>query len=188
MDSEIHDQFSTAFDAIDELIQEISEAPSTFLSTRFAKVDRESLLDQLDDLKTELPVQLEHASTLMREASHRLHDAQTEANSIISDAKAKAAKIISTAEDRADFLVGQEHVVAMANARAQNIVNDAQAEADKITIGADNYCSQVMTELSNQLQHLSASVNAGITAIQQREADARESLVNIPSEIDERRA
>lgn len=179
----MRNQFSTAFDLIDSLIDEVNEAPGGVFNHDMARINRTNLVDELTNLKKLLPVQLSHASNLMRQANYRLDDAQTEANSIVSDAKAKAAKIISAAEDRAEFLAGQENVVAIANDKARTIMKKAQEKADKLTIGADEYCENVMGELSKQLQHISASVNEGVRVIGERKATAQSDLEALNSQL-----
>lgn len=171
-----HNQFSTAFDLIDDMIAEITEAPGTLFNHDTARVSRSHLLEELDSLKRYLPVQLSQASSLMRTANLRLDEAQLKADSVISKANAKAAEIIHTAEDRAEFLAGQQNVVAIATDRARRIVTDAQAKASKLTIGADQYCNDVMGELSRQLQHVTASVNEGVRVINERKAQAQNAL------------
>ena len=179
----MRNQFSTAFDLIDSLIDEVNAAPGGLFNHDQARINRTNLVDELTNLKKLLPVQLSHASNLMRQANYRLDDAQTEANSIVSDARAKAAKIISAAEDRAEFLAGQENVVAIANDKASAIMNAAQKKADKLTIGADEYCENVMGELSQQLQHISASVNEGVRAIGERKAAAQRDLEALNAQL-----
>lgn len=179
----MRNQFSTAFDLIDDLIDEVNKAPGGVFNRDMARINRTNLVDELTNLKKLLPVQLSHASNLMRQANYRLDDAQTEANSIVSDAKAKAAKIISAAEDRAEFLAGQENVVAIANDKARAIMSKAQEKADKLTIGADQYCEDVMGELAKQLQHVSASVNEGIRVIGERKAAAQGSLEELNAQL-----
>ena len=179
----MRNQFSTAFDLIDSLIDEVNAAPGGLFNHDQARINRTNLVDELTNLKKLLPVQLSHASNLMRQANYRLDDAQTEANSIVSDARAKAAKIISAAEDRAEFLAGQENVVAIANDKASAIMNAAQKKADKLTIGADEYCENVMGELSQQLQHISASVNEGVRVIGERKAAAQRDLEALNAQL-----
>lgn len=179
----MRNQFSTAFDLIDSLIDEVNAAPGGLFNHDQARINRTNLVDELTNLKKLLPVQLSHASNLMRQANYRLDDAQTEANSIVSDARAKAAKIISAAEERAEFLAGQENVVAIANDKASAIMTAAQKKADKLTIGADEYCENVMGELSQQLQHISASVNEGVRVIGERKAAAQSDLEALNAQL-----
>ncbi len=179
----MRNQFSTAFDLIDSLIDEVNAAPGGLFNHDQARINRTNLVDELTNLKKLLPVQLSHASNLMRQANYRLDDAQTEANSIVSDARAKAAKIISAAEDRAEFLAGQENVVAIANDKASAIMSAAQKKADKLTIGADEYCENVMGELSQQLQHISASVNEGVRVIGERKVAAQRDLEALNAQL-----
>ena len=133
-----------------------------------AKIDREEFGDYLSRLKDMLPVQLERASALMREAERRLRTAQAQANSIVSSAQSQAAQMIEEAQERAKFLAGQENVVAIARNQARGIVNEAQAKADKLTRGADQYSATVMEGLKQQLDKLEQDVQAGQRVLEER--------------------
>ena len=64
------------------------------------KVDRDEFTDQLSELKKMLPVQLERASALMREAERRLESAQTQSNAIVASAQSRAANMIGAPTNR----------------------------------------------------------------------------------------
>lgn len=97
-------EFTTVYDIIDSLEEMITSAKGSMFSPSSVKIDRDDFLDKLEDLKTKLPVQLERASALMREAEGRLANANSQANVIISTAQARAANIIRDANERADYL------------------------------------------------------------------------------------
>ena len=81
-------EFTTVYDIIDSLEEMITSAKGSMFSPSSVKIDRDDFLDKLEDLKTKLPVQLERASALMREAEGRLANANSQANVIISTAQA----------------------------------------------------------------------------------------------------
>ena len=110
-----------------------------------------------------LPVQLERASALMREAERRLESAQTQSNAIVASAQSRAANMIKDANEQAQFLAGQENVTELARQKARAILDQAQTKADHLTQGADQYCTTVMEGLSQQLGKLSQDVQAGLT-------------------------
>lgn len=140
------------------------------------KIDRDDFLDKLEDLKTKLPVQLERASALMREAEGRLANANSQANVIISTAQARAANIIRDANERADYLASQEKVTEIARQKAKTMIDKAQAASDRLTSGADQYCIKIMNELHSQLGKMTRDVEGGLNVLEEREAKAREEL------------
>ncbi len=169
-------EFTTVYDIIDRIQAMLDEAKAPIFSPGLVKVDRDELTDDLNELKKMLPVQLERASALMREAERRLNTAQTQANATMSDAQSRAADIVKEAGEQARFLAGQENVVAIARQKAQTIIDTAQAQADRLVQGADGYAAQVMGELDTQLGKMSQDVRAGLEVLQQREQEAARSM------------
>ena len=169
-------EFTTVYDIIDRIQAMLDEAKAPIFSPGLVKVDRDELADDLNELKKMLPVQLERASALMREAERRLNTAQTQANATMSDAQSRAADIVKEAGEQARFLAGQENVVAIARQKAQTIIDTAQAQADRLVQGADGYAAQVMGELDTQLGKMSQDVRAGLEVLQQREQEAARSM------------
>ena len=169
-------EFTTVYDIIDRIQTMLDEAKAPIFSPGLVKVDRDELADDLNELKKMLPVQLERASALMREAERRLNTAQTQANATISDAQSRAADIVKEAGEQARFLAGQENVVAIARQKAQTIIDTAQAQADRLVQGADGYAAQVMGELDTQLGKMSQDVRAGLEVLHQREQEAARSM------------
>ena len=157
-----HEEFTTVYDIIDQLEAALGEAKSSIFAPGMVKVDRDEFTDQLSELKKMLPVQLERASALMREAERRLESAQTQSNAIVASAQSRAANMIRDANEQAQFLAGQENV-----------------KADHLTQGADQYCTTVMEGLSQQLGKLSQDVQAGLNVLEERQRAAREQMPHL---------
>ncbi|EIK87413.1 hypothetical protein CGSMWGv6119V5_03894 [Gardnerella vaginalis 6119V5] len=166
-------EFTTVYDIIDSMETTLSEAKNVLFAAGMVKIDRDEFVDQLARLKDMLPVQLERASALMREAERRLHTAQAQANSIVSSAQSQSAEIIEEAQERAQFLAGQENVTALAKQKARDILDTAQAKSDKLTQGADQYCANVMEGLKTQLDKLEQDVQAGRRVLEERRRSAK---------------
>ena len=169
-------EFTTVYVFIDSLEEMITSAKGSMFSPSSVKIDRDDFLDKLEDLKTKLPVQLERASALMREAEGRLANANSQANVIISTAQARAANIIRDANERADYLASQEKVTEIARQKAKTMIDKAQAASDRLTSGADQYCIKIMNELHSQLGKMTRDVEGGLNVLEEREAMAREEL------------
>lgn len=161
-------EFTTVYDIIDVMEDTLSESKGVLFSPGMVKISREDFEDHLSRLKDMLPVQLERASALMREAERRLRTAQAQANSIVATAQSQSAQLISDAEERAQYLAGQENVTAIARRKAANILEVAQAKSDKLTHGADQYCATVMEGLKQQLDKLEQDVQAGQRVLEER--------------------
>ena len=110
-------EFTTVYDIIDRIQAMLDEAKAPIFSPGLVKVDRDELSDDLNELKKMLPVQLERASALMREAERRLNSAQTQQN---------AQTIIDTAQAQADRLVQG------ANGYAAQVMGELDTQLDKM--------------------------------------------------------
>ncbi|MBW3079279.1 cell division protein [Bifidobacterium sp. 81T8] len=178
-DAQSRDEFTTVYDIIDQMEAALSEAKGSLFTPGLVKVDRDEFGGQLDELKKMLPVQLERASALMREAERRLESAQTQANAIVASAQSRAADMIKDANDQAQFLAGQENVTEIARQKARAILDQAQAKANRLTQGADKYCTTVMEGLQAQLGKLDRDVQAGLNVLYERQRTAGEQLPHL---------
>lgn len=169
-------EFTTVYDAIDQMEARLNEAKGTMFSPSQVKIDRDEFLEQLEALKSMLPIQLERASALMRAAEQRLESAQSQANMIISSAQSRAQDMIAQADEQVKFLTGQENVTQLARDRARSILDKAQASADRLTQGADRYCIGVMNDLMEQLHKVERNVDGGIKVLEDRQQAAAEDL------------
>lgn len=176
VEEQSQEEFTTVYDVIGKLEDTLNEAKGGFFSPGLVKVDRDALMANLDELKKMLPVQLERASALMREAERRLESAQTQANAIVASAQSRAADTIKEANDQAQFLAGQENVTELARQKARTILNTAQAKADHLTQGADDYSAKVMEGLRQQLTKLTSDVDAGLNVLHERQRAAADQL------------
>ena len=179
VEEQSQEEFTTVYDVIGKLEDTLNEAKGGFFSPGLVKVDRDALMDNLDELKKMLPVQLARASALMREAERRLESAQTQANAIVASAQSRAADTIKEANDQAQFLAGQENVTELARQKARTILNTAQAKADHLTQGADDYSAKVMEGLRQQLTKLTSDVDAGLNVLHERQRAAADQLPHL---------
>ena len=166
------DEFTTVYDIIDSIEEELDEAKPILFAPSSVRVDRESFTGKLDKLKKMLPVQLERASALMRESERRLESAQTQANVIIASAQSRAADTVREANEQAQFLAGQENVTELARQKARGILDQAQAKADKLTQNADKYCITMMESLQQQVDKIGTGVQAGLNVLYDRQREA----------------
>ena len=102
---------------IDMLYERIEDAKSPALKPNMSMVDRDEMLDMLDELRSALPVELKRAQELLaarekfvddakREVDRMMRQAELDAKSKVSDsevlyaAKEKARQIVAKAEER----------------------------------------------------------------------------------------
>ena len=174
------EQFTTAYDIIEHMEQLIEEAKTGVFNADVAKINKSEFLDLLHDLKKDLPVQLERASALMREAERRLENAQTQSSSIVSDAHSQAAGIIREANEQAQFLAGQENVVSIATQKARGILDNAQDKANQLT--ANRYAQKSMHDLDEQITEIHNSIQSGLEVLHERQKQAEQEIPRLSAD------
>ena len=102
---------------IDMLYERVEEAKSPALKPNLSMVERDEILDLLDELRAQLPVEIKRAQELLaarekfveeakRDVDRMMRQAELEAKTKVSDsevlyaAKEKARQIVAQAEDR----------------------------------------------------------------------------------------
>lgn len=181
-DDRSRDEFTTVYDIIDSIEEELDEAKPILFAPSSVRVDRESFTGKLDKLKKMLPVQLERASALMRESERRLESAQTQANAIVASAQSRAADTVREANEQAQFLAGQENVTEIARQKARAILDQAQSKADKLTQNADKYCITMMESLQQQVDKIGNGVQAGLNVLYDRQREAGTHLEHLDAD------
>lgn len=175
-ESKSRNEFTTVYDIIDQMSAAIEETKPSIFTPGMVRLDRDEFLDQLGQLKAMLPVQLERASSLMREAERRLQNAQSQAQAIVTKAQSQAAQIKQNAEEQAQILAGQERVVDIAQQKARVIMDNAQAKSTKLVQGANAYCADVMKALKDQVTTYDRDIRNGIEVIDKRQHEAASQL------------
>lgn len=175
-ESKSRDEFTTVYDIIDQMSATVEETKSSIFTPGMVRLDRDEFLDQLGQLKAMLPVQLERASSLMREAERRLQNAQSQAQAIVAKAQSQAAQIKQNAEEQAQILAGQERIVDIAQQKARVIMDNAQTKSTKLVQGANAYCADVMKALKDQVTTYDRDIRNGIDVIDKRQHEAAQEL------------
>lgn len=177
------EEFTTVYDLIDQMSTALEEAKSSLFAPGMVRLDRDEFVEHLSELKAMLPVQLERASSLMREAERRLQNAQSQSQAIISKAQSQAAQIKQDAEQQAQILAGQERVVDLARQKARVILDDAQSKSTKLVQGANVYCVDVMKALKEQISAYDRDIRNGIEVIDKRQRAAASQLAQTQDEV-----
>ena len=162
---------------IDMLYERIEDAKAPALKPNMSIVDRDEMLDLLDELRAQLPIELKRAQELLaarekfvddtkREAERMLRQAELEAKTKVSDsevlyaAKEKARQIIARAEDRSRQLyqVANEYAED-ALARTEEAVQAALDEVKQSRMQFRSASNAKMQEQRAKLEESAAKQN-----------------------------
>ena len=115
--------------------------------TRKVLVDKDAILDLIDQLRVAVPEEI-HAAKRINAESER----------IIEKANDESARITARAQEQAAYLIGEKGLTELAEAEGRRIVSEAQAAADGVRDGADAYASQILTTLETEVRKALAGI------------------------------
>ncbi|BEU88407.1 hypothetical protein TAMA11512_18710 [Selenomonas sp. TAMA-11512] len=147
-------------DAFENLIADAKRVP---LMNK-TMIDETDFYHLLDELRKELPLELQKAEQVIQESQR-----------IIEDAREQAEDTIQRAKRHAEDLVNRDEIVIAAQEKAKAIVADAEAQerdirektmenAEKLRSDADQYANQVF-------DHLMGNLGNALEVIQQAKRD-----------------
>ena len=125
---------------IEELLEllytEVEEAKSPAFNADKCVLDRDRILDMIDDVKAEIPVEVKRAQDLVANR-----------NDYIASAKREADEIRDKAKDYAKALLDKEAVVQEAQERADEIIAEAEEKSRVLQRAANEYCEETLRRL-----------------------------------------
>lgn len=114
------------------------------------KVNRDELLDILEELKASLPHELQRARWLLKEKEEFLDLARAERNEIIEQGRAQVARMIE-----------RQEIIRAAEARARQIVAEARADARTLQRRVEDYCDHKLASFEAVLDRTSRTLQQG---------------------------
>lgn len=155
----------TLEDLIEELEVYIDNCKAAPFSAGKVSVPKEEFLAQLEELKMEIPTEVERSREIVARKEMIIAEAQAKADATINNAAKEAAlmiddnEIVAMAQMRADEIIRDAKkqaadLLAEANKEADNLVADAKEEAEGIQLGAMKYTSGMMAGLEDMFQIL----------------------------------
>ncbi len=118
-------------------------------------VNREELLELLDEAIERLPDELRAARWLLKEREEFLAKVRREGDDILAQARARAERMVQRTE-----------VVKAAESRARKIVDAAESEARRLRNECEDYCDQKLASFEIVLERTLKMVAAGRSKLQ----------------------
>ncbi len=123
-------------DALEEKIENCFTIP--FIGRGI--IDKDTLLDLLQEARIKYPEEMKQAKWVKDERSR-----------IIADAQKEAAAIIKGAEEKIAAMVTEHEITKQAYENANQIVESAQDHAREIRLGANQYADSILHAIEDQL-------------------------------------
>ena len=115
-------------DIIGALYDLVQDARSVPLNADKCMVERDKVLDMLDEIITNLPAELKQSRTIVESR-----------NELISQARREAETIIRQAQEQAEELVNQEAIYVEARRRCEEMVKQNQTRVNELKAAANAY-------------------------------------------------
>jgi cell division septum initiation protein DivIVA len=132
-----------------ELIEIVEVARAVPMSAS-VMINRDEVLDMLDEVLSGLPDELRSARWLLKDRDEVRAKAQREADALIADAKSHVAQ-----------LVQRQEVVKAAKGTAQQIIDEAEEQSRQMRHSAEDYCDQKLAKFEVILDRLTKQVGSG---------------------------
>jgi len=114
------------------------------------RVEKEEVLELLDDALDRLPLELRQARFMLKEREEYLAKVQREADEILEAARVRAERMVQRTE-----------IVREAQHSAQTSVEAAKDEARRMRMEAEDYCDQKLAGFQIVLERTAKTVAAG---------------------------
>jgi cell division septum initiation protein DivIVA len=139
-------QINALLDKIERLVLNSAKLP---LVNR-VMVDEDKLFDLLDELRQQLPAEVEQAKQIVQHKS-----------AIMAEAQRRAEQIITTAEKKARGLVSENEILREAQDEAENLRRRAGEESQIQQEGADRYADEVLSNLEQKISRALTTIQNG---------------------------
>ena len=135
---------------ISTLYEMVQDAWSLPLGADKCVLERDKVLDLLDEISNQLPGELKQAKTIVESR-----------NEVITNAKREADSILKQAEQRARQMISQEEIYKQAEIEAENLIKATQQKVKDLKTAASEYVDDALhrTEdsIANALNEIKAS-------------------------------
>lgn len=140
-----------------EMLDDTIDDAFTVPLTGKRMVDADKLRDIIDDIRVNMPPEINQAKAIVRDRAE-----------IISSANQEADNVMRKAEARARVIMSEQEIIKTANKRANEILTTAQKHAKEMRMSVVNYCDsllkkteEVYTKDLNDIKKLRSSLRAG---------------------------
>jgi hypothetical protein len=120
-----------------------------------AMINREEVLELIDEAINHLPGELRDARWLLKQRDEFRLQTKRDADDVLDQARARAERMVQRTE-----------VVKAADKRARHIVEEAESESRRLRLECEDYCDQKLASFEIVLERLQKTVAAGRTKLQ----------------------
>ena len=131
-------------------------------ATRKVLVDKDAILDLIDQLRVAIPEEVQAAKRINAEGER-----------IIEQAHEESTRIVSRAQEQAAFLISERGLTEGAQAEGRRIIADAEGAGRDVAAGADSYAEQILVALETEVEKALNGIRKGIDVLDDRRSQLR---------------
>lgn len=150
-----------ALELLDELEDIIDKGASVPFSGRCI-LDKEELLDVLQEIKLKLPDDLKQAKWIKEERQRILQEAQTESDNLIK-----------SAEDKIIAMVNENEITKKAIVQGNQIIENARQNAQQISDSSYNYADNLLETVEKVVMSSMKDLEQCINIVRTNRSDMR---------------
>ncbi len=130
-----------------ERIEDIIEEASKFPLSNKVMIDKEEILEVINEIRLKLPDEINRASWVSKERQRILNEAQSEADELIEKVK-----------DQQKYLVEESEIARQAQKYADQLIEEAERKANEMKIGAYNYSDEILSRLQEKIKEINGII------------------------------
>lgn len=127
---------------IDLMEEIIDKAPAVPLSGKVV-VDKEDLLDYIQEMRLVYPDEVKEAKWVKEERER-----------ILEEAKSRSETLIKNAEEKVVQMIDEHEITKQAVEQANNMLNEAQTRSIEIKTDCDSYADDILNDVEKRLDML----------------------------------
>ncbi len=132
---------------IDMMEETIEKAPAVPLSGKIV-VDKEDLLDYIQEMRLVFPDEVKEAKWVKEERER-----------ILAEAQSRAETLVKNAEEKVVQMIDEHEITKQAVDQANQMVNEAQTKAMEIKDDCEQYANDILSDLEKRLDMLQKKVH-----------------------------
>ena len=132
---------------IDDIEVLIDEAKPARFSPGKIIIDRDVLVTVIEELRKQIPGEVERSHKIVLNKDTILEDARIQAQNIIDQAAKEAGDLIDGNEIVEMAKMRADEIEASANSHAKAVIQSANEEADQVRLGALQYTKEIMEDV-----------------------------------------
>lgn len=130
---------------MEDILDEASKFP---LSNKII-IEKDDILDIINDIRLKLPDELNQANWVAKERQRILSEAQTEADQLLEKAKMQQ-----------DGLLDDNEIVKMASDKAEEILHNAESKARQMKENSIDYSDNLLAKLEENVAQISSIIDS----------------------------